>query len=285
MRFSNYWNESVLFEDKRFSDWEQYQNRSPELKAAVEVLKKLEAVRGLEHEPKAYVVGGAVRDIVLGKDLPDDVDIATNVPIDEVEQMFDAYDIGKNKEFGIVVIKHGGYDFEVANFRQDGAYEDGRHPDDVKIVIDFKDDASRRDLTINAMAIDKDGNIIDYFDGTKDIKDKLIRTVGDPEKRFKEDYIRMLRAPRFAARFGFDVDPKTANAIRKHSAKLEEEPPPRLYKEIVKMAREEGSKFADAIIMMKDFGLLQHILPEVVKMDEFYHSLDHHPEGVYVERL
>lgn len=170
MKFKSFY----IVESESVKDFEKYQQERPLLKKAVEVLKILNKF-GV-----AYIVGGTVRDIVLGKEF-DDVDIATNVPISKIEELFSTHDIGQNKKFGLVVIEYKGENIEVANFRQDGTYRDGRHPETVKIVPDFKTDAARRDFTINAMAIDPEGNIIDYFDGMKDIQNKVLRTVGNPQ--------------------------------------------------------------------------------------------------------
>jgi len=163
----------------------------------------------------------------------------------------------------------------------------GKGADDVEIVMDFETDAGRRDFTINAMGVDKDGNVIDYFDGKKDIQDKVIKTVGDPEQRFEEDYIRMLRAVRFGSRLGFDISDETMATIQKMADKIKPKEAgqekgiagERIFKELKKMADQEGPKFADAIVTLDKAGLLQHIMPEVAKMKEFEHSPEHHPEG------
>jgi tRNA nucleotidyltransferase (CCA-adding enzyme) len=260
-------------EQQDIKDWHGYVSRNPELKAGVEVLHKLEAIGG-----DAYIVGGTVRDILLGEE-PKDVDIATNIPLEKIENAFQTYDIGKNKDFGIVVAKHGGFDFEIANFRKDGTYSDGRHPDSVEIVMSFQDDAARRDLTINAMAVDKDGAIVDYFNGAEDIKAKVVKTVGVPANRFSEDFLRMLRVPRFASRLGFKIDDETVEAIKNQSGSIKEVAVERIMQEVLKMAKQSGDKFANAIIMMKDLGLLEHIFPEIFEMDQFEHNVEHHPEG------
>jgi tRNA nucleotidyltransferase/poly(A) polymerase len=268
MSFKKYY----IIETEAIKDFKEYISKNPLLKKATEIIEIL------SKHGKAYIVGGAVRDIVLGKE-PDDIDIATNVPMDKIEDLFPSHDIGKNKDFGIVVIEYKDENFEIAQFRKDGTYTDGRRPDSVKIVPDFKDDAARRDFTINAMAIDPEGNIIDYFDGLKDIKDKVLRTVGNPSERFGEDHLRMLRAIRFATRLGFALDPETKQAIKTGSQNINNIAAERIQKELVKMAEQEGSKFADAIVELDDTGLLQHILPEIVKLKEFKHNVAHHPEG------
>jgi tRNA nucleotidyltransferase (CCA-adding enzyme) len=122
----------MLYENITKKEWNDYIKRNKELNIAVEVL------RTLEKHGKAYIVGGAVRDIVLGKE-PDDIDIATNVPMEKIEELFKTHDIGKNKDFGIVVIDYKGYSMEIAQFRKDGSYSDGRRPDKILIVPDFKE--------------------------------------------------------------------------------------------------------------------------------------------------
>ncbi len=156
MNFKEYFDynkrKSVVIEEGKIDEWESYINRIPMLKTGVSVLKRIEQI-GKENgivDPRAYIVGGTVRDIIIGEDEPADIDIATNVSIDILEKYFSAHDIGKNKDFGILVINEGGFEYEIANFRKDGEYSDGRRPDTVEIVGDFKDDAARRDFTINA---------------------------------------------------------------------------------------------------------------------------------------
>ena len=242
------------------------------MNSAMEVIKILSA------HGDAYIVGGAVRDLVMGKE-PDDIDIATNVPMEVTESLFTTYNIGKNKDFGIVVIKHGMFDFEISNFRMDSAYSDGRHPDSVEIIQDAKRDSCRRDFTINALYIDSEGNHVDYHDGINDIKNKILRTVGDPEERFAEDYIRMLRCVRFSSRLGFAIEEKTEEAIRKNAHNIVRIAPERIMKEILKMAEQEGSRFADAIEAMERVGLLKHIFPEISILTEKFHCEFQHPEG------
>ncbi len=266
----------TLLEDK-INDWQQYIDKIPMLKVGVDLLKDIERIGGANSQ--AYIVGGAIRDIITGEKEPDDIDIATNVSINELEKHFKTFNIGANKNFGIIVINKGGFSFEVATFRSDGTYTDGRRPDTIEIVSDFSKDAERRDFTINAMGVDKDGNIIDYFDGYGDIKNKVIRTVGDPNKRFGEDYLRMLRAVRFSSRMGFKIDPETMKAIKSNSANIKGQAVERIVNELMKMASQNGSKFADAIITLKETDLLQYILPEVDEMENLEHHPDHHPEG------
>lgn len=237
-----------------------------------------EVLNILSKHGDAYIVGGAVRDIVMGN-TPDDFDIATNVPMEVTESLFPTYGIGKNKDFGIVVIKHNGFDFEVSNFRTDSAYSDGRHPDSVTIINNFEQDSCRRDFTINALGMDVNGKIVDFHGGVDDIKNKILRTVGNPDERFSEDYIRMLRCVRFSSRLGFSIEEKTEEAIRKNAHNIVRIAPERIMKEILKMAEQDGSRFADAIESMERVGLLQHIFPEIAILRDKFHSEEHHPEG------
>jgi tRNA nucleotidyltransferase (CCA-adding enzyme) len=131
----------------------------PEILKAMDLIGKIEA-----HGYTALIVGGAVRDLIIDREI-NDIDIATNMPMDELERLFNCHDIGKSKDFGLVTVTFSGSQFEVAQFRADGKYSDGRRPDSVKIVKDFKTDASRRDFTINALGLDSDGNVIDHFGG------------------------------------------------------------------------------------------------------------------------
>lgn len=161
----------------------------------------------------------------------------------------------------------------------------GRKPEKVEIVSDFKDDASRRDITINAMAIDKNGNIIDYFDGQKDIKNKIIRTVGNAHERFSEDYLRIPRTIRFASRLGFDIDPDTKRAAKELAPMVGKLSPERIKEEIFKAASQTGDKFAKYLVQLDEIGVLEIILPEIVKLKEMVHNPIHHPEGAMVRKI
>ena len=255
-----------------FRQWKKYVIDNKELSAAVKVLQTLNKAGY-----KAYIVGGSVRDIVLGNKSKD-VDIATNAPMDFLEKSFKTYNIGKSKDFGIVVVRAGAFNFEVAQFRQDGKYTDGRRPDKVTISGEFEQDAARRDFTINAMGINAHGEIIDYFDGRKDIQNKILRTVGDPRQRFGEDYLRMLRAPRFASRLGFEIEKSTEKAIKKLSTNIKDLAPERVYDELIKAASQSGDKFADYILLLDKLKLMRFILPEVTNLKWFRENLKHHPE-------
>ena len=157
--------------------------------------------------------------------------------------------------------------------------QSGRKPTSVSFNVSLKDDMSRRDLTINAMAIDKDGNIIDHFDGKRDIKNKIIRTVGNPYDRFEEDKLRLARAGRFAGRMNFEIDPETKDAIKKNAHKVKDVAPERIRDELLKMAKESGDKFADTLLHLDEIGILEIILPEITKLKEFKETPHHHPEA------
>lgn len=249
----------------------------PLLPKALSLMTKIE-----EAGYKAYIVGGAARDIVLHKKVVSDYDIATNCPMEKLEKMFRTHDIGQSRNFGILVVKSGGHHFEVAQFRKDGEYKDGRRPKDVWLVDDLKEDVERRDFTINALALDKEGTIIDYVNGTYDIKNKIVRAVGDPIKRFQEDHLRMIRAARFGAMEGFIIEPKTRKAIAKMSKAVRSVTPQRIRLELIKAAEKDGKTFARFIILLDDLMLLQRILPEVSNLKRAWHKPEHHPEGVTV---
>ncbi len=269
----------LLTEAEQLEKWKEYYNSEPILRGAVSILKKITS-RGYS----AYITGGAVRDIVLG-DKPKDIDIATNMPMEELSKIWKVYDIGKSKEFGLVVVREGGFSYEVAQFREDGTYKDGRRPDTVKIVGSFEADAARRDFTINAMAVDAEGNIIDYFDGMKDIKNKVIRTVGNPHDRFGEDYLRIMRTARFASRLGFAIDPKTKQAATELADKVKGLAAERIKEEIFKAASSGGDKFAKYLTYLDEMGILEIILPEIAKLKGMPHVKEFHPEGDVWEHI
>ena len=269
----NFRNTLIVEEVEQLARWKEYLSVNKMLAAAVKVLDKLNN-RGYS----AYIVGGAVRDIVLGVK-PHDVDISSNCPIEVIEQLYHSVDIGKSKDFGITSIKSDGYVFEISRFRSDGVYTDGRRPDKINIELTFEKDAARRDFSLNAMAIDKDGNIIDYFDGKKDIKNKIIRTVGNPKDRFGEDYLRMLRVARFSAKLGFDIEPETKKAAKELANNVTKLSPERIRDELVKAASSSGEVFAKYIIQLDELGILKIILPELVRQHEYKHYKLHHPES------
>jgi tRNA nucleotidyltransferase/poly(A) polymerase len=249
-----------------------------------EFVKAFEILKILKQYGKAYIVGGAVRDILLSI-RPKDIDIATNVPVEKIKELFTTYEAGTNEKFGVILVRYKEETFEVCAFRKDGAYTDGRRPDEVIFTQDFKEEASRRDFTINAMALnifDFDGEIIDYFGGIEDLNNKIIRCVGNPYDRFNEDKLRMLRAIRFANKLDFKLDPDLFQAIKDMSSLIKEISAERIYDELKKMGNGRGCVFADAIVLLKKTGLLEQILPEINALENLEHNPEYHPESLDV---
>ena len=218
---------------------------------------------------QAYLVGGCVRDLVLssieGLHIePKDWDIATDAKPEEVQKLFP--DSVYENQFGTVGVKTNSEDerlkvIEITTFRLEGKYTDKRHPDEIKFAKTIEEDLARRDFTINAMAATLDAKIIDPYGGQKDLRDKIIRTVGNPKERFNEDALRLMRAVRFAAEFGFEIEFGTARAIKEEAGFLEMIAKERIRDEMVKMIMSEGA--AQGVIMLEDLNLLKFIIPEL----------------------
>lgn len=206
----------------------------------------------------AYYAGGWVRDYLMGHPSAD-IDIATNAPPEKIVELFrKTISVGIN--FGVVVVVLDGHQFEVSTFRRDIDYKDGRRPSEIALSTP-KEDALRRDFTINGMFYDPfEEKVIDYVNGQEDITKGIIRTIGDPEERFVEDRLRMIRAVRFAARFGFSIDEGTRRAIKKNAKTLfPAVAMERIWQELKKMA--ESSRFQEAILDLYELGLLAVIFP------------------------
>ncbi len=209
---------------------------------------------------EAYIVGGAVRDIVMGSSDIHDVDIATNMPIDELKLNFKTYEYGGGEKHGtVIVVMDSLHSFEVTQFRTESTYSDGRRPDAVSFTSSFKEDTCRRDFTINAMGIDVNGNLIDYHGGQEDIINKVLRTVGDPSERFTEDALRMVRAIRFAAKFGCKIHPDTFDAIKKNRDLIDNVSRERVRDELIKMS--ESQSFHRGIAYALELGVFWNIFP------------------------
>lgn len=224
---------------------------------------------------EAYFVGGCVRDFVRGVS-PDDYDIATSALPDQVINLFErTADVGA--QFGVVLVIEGGHSFEVATFRSDDVYEDGRRPSQVRFSS-AREDVLRRDFTINGLLMDdRTGEIIDYVDGRADIEKRIIRAIGDPVFRFNEDYLRMLRAVRFAANLDFSLDAATKDAIARQAAKISQVSAERVQEELNKILTRGGVR--RGLEIMAETGILKHILPEVDAMRGVEQSPHFHPEG------
>ena len=261
-----------------------------------------EIVRTLRQKGhQAYLVGGCVRDLLLERE-PADYDVATDATPSEVMRIFPrTWAVGA--QFGVVLVPvedekqvlraqttraqddNDRGVVEVATFRSDGLYSDGRHPDEVTYTRDPKEDVQRRDFTINGLLLDPLNNeVLDYVGGRADLRAGIIRTIGQPERRFAEDKLRMLRAVRFAARFGYQIEPATFDAIRNLPSQIHQVSRERVRDELVKMLTEGHARRAFALL--DQTGLLKEVLPEVDRMHGVEQPPQFHPEGdVWVHTL
>ncbi len=235
-----------------------------------------ELVEILQHAGyEAYFAGGCVRDMILGKKSVD-IDIVTSATPEKIEKLMPkTYDVGK--AFGVIVAHHKGMDFEIATFRGEGEYRDKRRPDKV-FWTNAREDALRRDFTINGMFYDPvSKKIIDYVDGQSDIKNKIIRFIGNPNNRIKEDYLRILRAVRFKNTLGFNYEKRTLEAIKSNAHLIQEVSAERIAQELNKML--DSSHRADAILDLENTGLLKYILPEISRLKGLPEPKEFHHEG------
>ena len=231
----------------------------------------------------AYLVGGCVRDLLLGRE-PKDYDVATSATPDQVMSIFpETYAVGA--QFGVVLVPAPEGDVEVATFRSDIGYSDGRHPDEVRFSTDPREDVARRDFTINGMLLDPVSNeVLDFVGGRKDLEAKIIRTIGDPKQRFAEDKLRMLRAVRFAARFGYTIEPATFAAIEELADEIHVVSRERVRDELTRMLTEGHAR--RAFLLLDESGLLPEVLPEISAMKGVAQPPQFHPEGdVFVHTL
>ncbi len=243
---------------------------------------------------QAFLVGGCVRDLLLGREAKD-WDICTDANPDVVLRMFPrTYGVGA--QFGVVLVANpepldtdgsqSGEDVvEVATFRADVGSSDGRHPDAVRFSASAREDVERRDFTINGMLLDTENNaVLDYVGGQNDLRAGVIRTIGEPAKRYGEDKLRMLRAVRFAARFDFEIEPATMAAIQGMAAEVAVVSRERVRDELTKMLTE--GKARRAFELLDESGLLEHVLPEIAAMKGVEQPPEFHPEGdVWVHTL
>lgn len=227
----------------------------------------------------AYIVGGSVRDILIGKE-PSDFDITTDALPEEIENIFsDCITLEVGKKFGTVVVVQDEGIVEVTTFRADGEYIDGRRPEKVYFSKNIFDDLSRRDFTINAMAYNKKTGLIDYFNGMEDLEKKVIKAVGNPHERLKEDYLRILRAIRFAAQLEFSIDEETLHACELYSEHILEISIERIREEFFKAILSKIP--SHGIKLMKDTEVLNVILPEIIKAVGFNQHNPHHDKDVF----
>jgi poly(A) polymerase len=257
---------------------------------AIEATRIAQSLR--QHGYSAYLVGGCVRDLLLNRE-PADYDVATSATPHEVIRIFpQTFAVGA--QFGVVLVpvrrdaadgEPGNFVTEVATFRSDGAYSDGRHPDEVQFSNDARMDVQRRDFTINGLLLDPDTReVLDYVGGRDDLQRGIVRTIGEAHHRFAEDKLRMLRAVRFAARFGYSIDNQTFAAIRELAPQIHQVSHERVRDEILKMLTEGRAR--RAFELLDQTNLLEQVLPEIKKMQGVEQPPQYHPEGdVWVHTL
>jgi poly(A) polymerase len=230
----------------------------------------------------AYLAGGCVRDLLMKRE-PADFDVATSATPAQVMELFpDTYAVGE--QFGVVLVpvpeelRPSNPTIEVATFRSDLGYSDGRHPDEVLFTRDPREDVARRDFTINGMMLEPvTGEILDYVGGKEDLAAKLIRAIGEPDRRFGEDKLRMLRAVRFAARFDYRIEDETFVAIRRHAREIQLVSRERIRDELTKMLTEGHGR--QAFLLLDETGLLKEVLPKISAMKGVAQPPEFHPEG------
>jgi poly(A) polymerase len=236
---------------------------------------------------QAYLVGGCVRDLLLERE-PKDYDVATDATPDQVMSIFpETYAVGA--QFGVVLVPDPDGEksrtVEVATFRSDHGYTDGRRPDEVRFSRDPREDVARRDFTINGMLLDPaSGEVLDFVGGRNDLREGIVRTIGDPLRRFDEDKLRLLRAVRFAARFGYAIDPATFAAMRQLAPQIQIVSRERVRDELTRMLTQEHAR--RAFLLLDESGLLREVLPEISAMKGVEQPPEFHPEGdVFVHTL
>jgi putative nucleotidyltransferase with HDIG domain len=225
---------------------------------------------------QAYLVGGCVRDLLLGLQ-PKDYDVATDARPDRIMDLFPGSgSVGAH--FGVVLVRDAFHQVEVATFRSDHAYEDGRHPEFVRFESDPRQDALRRDFTINGLMMDPvSGEVLDFAGGRLDLERRVVRAIGDPDTRFGEDHLRLLRAVRFAARLGFETAPETWQSIKRNHALILKVAAERVRDELVRILTEGGAR--RGFELLDASGMLADILPEGAAMKGVAQPPEYHPEG------
>ena len=229
----------------------------------------------------AFWVGGCVRDFLLGRE-PQDFDIATDAKPEQVEKLF-RKTIPVGKKFGVIIVVENGIQFQVATFRAEADYQDGRRPEKIEFA-NAEADASRRDFTVNGLFYDPlTQKIHDWVGGEKDLRANIIRTIGKPEERFGEDHLRMLRAVRFAAQLNFEIEPGTFAAIQTLAPKIQVISAERVRDELLKLFCPPHA--SRGLVLLRDSGLLPFVLPELVATIACEQSPDFHPEGTVFEHI
>ncbi len=243
---------------------------------ALDIVRRLQGA-GFE----AFWVGGCVRDVLLGRE-PQDYDIATNARPEQIEALFPRT-IPVGRQFGVILVVDNGHQFQIATFRAEAGYQDGRRPGTVRFS-DAREDAIRRDFTVNGLFFDPVANQLhDWVGGEADLRARIIRTVGSPEERFGEDHLRLLRAVRFAAQLGFSIEPATFAAVRALAQKIIVVSAERIRDELNKLFSPPHA--ARGLELLHESGLMSHVLPELVPTLTCRQSPDFHPEGVVFEHI
>jgi poly(A) polymerase len=243
---------------------------------ATQIVRRLQEA-GFE----AFWVGGCVRDVLLGRE-PYDYDIATNAQPEQSERLFPKI-IPVGKQFGVLIVVEDGHQFQIATFRAEADYKDGRRPETVRFA-DAREDAIRRDFTVNGLFFDPIANQRhDWVGGEADLRAKIIRTIGSPDERFAEDHLRLLRAIRFAAQLGFEIEARTFAAIQKHAEKIRVVSAERIRDELLKLFAPPHA--ARGLTLLHESGLMPHVLPELVPTLTCDQSPDHHPEGTVFNHI
>ncbi|MCR1952943.1 MULTISPECIES: CCA tRNA nucleotidyltransferase [unclassified Clostridium] len=230
---------------------------------------------------EAFMVGGCVRDSILNNS-PKDYDITTSAKPEDTLYLFEKT-IPTGIKHGTVTVLINNNPYEVTTYRTEGKYIDNRHPSSVNFVTDIREDLSRRDFTINALAYNKSAGLIDYFNGLSDIESKIIRCVGEADKRFKEDALRMLRAIRFSCQLGFDIEEETYNAILNNHELISNISFERIRDELCKILISENA--SKGLRLLKDTGLLEIILPEIYKLNNFTPKCTNHNNNIFQHTL
>ena len=224
----------------------------------------------------ALLVGGCVRDLLLGRE-PADYDVTTDATPQQVMELFPE-GVGVGAQFGVILVPRDEMKVEVATFRADVSYSDGRHPDAVVYSRTAQEDVQRRDFTINGLLMRHDtGEVLDYVGGQADLRAGMIRAIGEPERRFTEDKLRMLRAVRFAARLAFEIEAQTFRAIRKKVAEVQQVSAERIREELTKMLTEGAARAA--FELLDNTWLLGQALPEISALHGVEQPPQYHPEG------
>jgi len=225
---------------------------------------------------QALLVGGCVRDLLLGRE-PADYDVTTDAPPSAVLALFPE-SIAVGAQFGVVLVQQEGAKVEVATFRSDVGYSDGRHPDRVVYARTPEEDVQRRDFTINGLLMRPEtGEILDHVGGQADLRAGILRAIGEPARRFAEDKLRLLRAVRFAARFAYTIEPATFAAVQQHAPEIVQVSAERIREELTKLLTEGAAR--RGFELLDESRLLEAVLPEVARMHGVAQPPQYHPEG------